>query len=569
MRSRVLCVIMAVAFLTLFVTGCGGSSNDGDRQSTAATTQEAGKTAETTLAEEKGLEDYTDEMKITAYQGMNYGGPSSGQDTEYAKYVKKRFKINVDEFVWPAGEDVYQKIGTFIASGDMPDIIQAPVDAKGKVLFNSLAEAGMVLDVEPYLNQYCPETMKYFTPTILDAYRYVEDNKLYVVPGFAVNPDLKDELTVAVNQVLIYREDLLKKIGMDVPKTPDELYNVLKAIKGQKASSGKDIIPFSPLYMGAEIQGNIGGMFGIQKYHARLNDAEQKLIDMHEGPEYLAYMKYAAKLFREGLMNPESYSMSWQKLFNELVPNGEVGITVMWPSEILGLNLQLEKNAPGQKYLPMPQPKAEGVGNSELGYISTLGISAIAISKNVSDPERLFKYINWMSGKEGWATMVWGPPSKDSGCWYIGDDGKLIDNKEIQDKKIAENPKWTVDVLGSWAYGLPGILKYTQDLVLDQARQPEELRKMAKDMYDGEIFMDTIFDIFTTSEDGPIAKQKRADVNKIFTEREAKILMNSRTDEQVEEGYNAMMEEAKKAGLQEILKEDYQRYQEVKAKYSK
>jgi len=239
----------------------------------------------------------------------------------------------------------------------------------------------------------------------------------------------------------------------------------------------------------------------------------------------------------------------------------------MWPSTISGLTTLLQKVVPEGNYMPMPLPKADGVGDSEYWPVITLGSSAIVISKKVSDPERLFKYLNWMSTNEGWATMVWGPPSKDNGNWFIDDSGKLIDNKELADQKMVD-PKWYPS-LGGWAYGLVGILQYTQDLVLDQAREKEPIRQLAKTMSDSDIFMDTIYDIYSMSPDGPVGQVKKTDITKIFTEQEAKIIMDSKSDQQVEDSYKQMMEAANKAGLIEVLKEDYQRYQEIKTKYSK
>ena len=570
LRMRVLCLLVAFVFLTLSFSGCGGENTSNNGTGTEASTSTAA--VSTTVQEkEKTLEDYTDEMKLTAYQGANYGGPTiPSKDTEYAKYVKEKFKINVDEFVWPAGEDVAQKISTFAASGEMPDIIQAPLDAKNKDVFKQMADSGMLLDVEEYLNKYAPEAMKYFTPTILDVQRNPTDNKLYIIPGYTVNPALKDKLTVDTNEVLIYREDLLKKAGLEVPKTPDEFYNVLKTFKQMDAPNGNKIVPFCPLWNGAPISnvfGIIGAMFGTQKYHAKTNDAEQRLIDVHESPEYLDYLKFTSKLFREGLIHTESYTLGWQKVFNEFLPQGLIGVSVMWPSTISGLTTLLQKVVPEGNYMPMPLPKADGVGDSEYWPVITLGSSAIVISKKVSDPERLFKYLNWMSTNEGWATMVWGPPSKDNGNWFIDDSGKLIDNKELADQKMVD-PKWYPS-LGGWAYGLVGILQYTQDLVLDQAREKEPIRQLAKTMSDSDIFMDTIYDIYSMSPDGPVGQVKKTDITKIFTEQEAKIIMDSKSDQQVEDSYKQMMEAANKAGLIEVLKEDYQRYQEIKTKYSK
>ncbi|UVI33373.1 extracellular solute-binding protein [Paenibacillus spongiae] len=261
--------------------------------------------------------------------------------------------------------------------------------------------------------------------------------------------------------------------------------------------------------------------------------------------------------------------MKWQEAYNDILPKGYAGIANMWPSEIYGLTTVLQKNDPNAKYVPMPLPKAPGVTNSQLERINTLGGSGIVISSKVKDPERLFKYIDWMATNEGWSTMTFGPPSKDNGTWYIDEQGKFIDNEQLQKQKSAEIPRWGVDVLGNWAYGLPGVLKYTQDLLMDEARQPEPLRELAKQQYANEIFIDTVYDIFLNSQPGPVRIAKGIDLDKIFKETEARIIMQSKDDADVEKMYASMMAEAEKAGFTEILKEDYVRYMAVKEKYGK
>lgn len=568
-RSKAILAITAACMLLLAACSSNNNSNSaGSSSKPADSVASSAAPSQTGEAEQevKKLEDYTDEMKLSSYQGAVYGGPTNGPSTEFAKYVKSRFKINVDGFVWPAGEDSQKKISLMAASGEMPDIVLYMIDPPSLQLYNQMADAGMLLDIEPYLEN-SPNLTKYFTKTMLDAFRNPKDGKLYVLPGFTINPELKDELTIAVNEVLMVRQDWLNELKLEVPTTPDELYEVLKAFKAMPAVDGKPVVPYLPLHLGEQISGQIGGMFGIHRYRTAHDDNEKKMIDYHETPDYVEYLKYASKLFREGLIDPESYKLTWQQAYYDMIPKEYVGIASMWPNEIASINGAFEKNNSNANYVPMPLPKAPGVNNSEMAYINTLGGAGIVVSKKVSDPERLFKYLDWLNTNEGWATIAWGPPSKDNGVWYISDDGKLIDNPEVEKQKMAENPKWGADVLGGWAYGLPGILKYTHDLVLDEGRPMNETRALAKKMYDGEIFMDTVFDIYQNAPPGDIRKTKFVDIDKIFKETEARIVMTAKDDAAVEKMYNTMMEQAQKAGLADMLKEDYTRYMEIKAKY--
>jgi ABC-type glycerol-3-phosphate transport system substrate-binding protein len=406
--------------------------------------------------------------------------------------------------------------------------------------------------------------MKYLSPEILDSFRNPSDGKLYVLPEFTVRPDLVEELTVAVNNVLIIREDWLKKLNLSAPKTPDELYSVLKAFKTLPDINGQPVMPYSPLWVGNEINYHFGGMFGIHRYKNAVDDNEQRMIDYREKPEYLEYLKFSSKLFREGLINPEAYKMEWQQVYNDINPRGIVGLQSMWPNSISDINTQLQKVDPNAKMVPIPLPKAPGVEKSMIERINTLGTSAVIINKNFPDPERLFKFMDWQASNEGWASVVWGPPSKDNGSWYIDENGRLIDNFDVEKTKLAENPRWSADVLGGWAYGLYGVLKYTHNLVLDEFRPVNEMRALAKELYKDEIFIDNTYDRFMTLAPGPIRETKGTDLDKIFTETEARIIMTAKDDSDVEKMYQEMMVQANKAGFIDIMKEDYKRYMALK-----
>ncbi|MBB3070892.1 ABC-type glycerol-3-phosphate transport system substrate-binding protein [Paenibacillus baekrokdamisoli] len=511
------------------------------------------------------LEAKNDEMVISAYQGTIYTGPKNGPSTEYAKYIKSRFNINVDRFVWSSGENIKKKISLFAASGEMPDIIQfgvGPGMLPDLQIPHEMADNGMLLNIEPYLNN-SPNLMKYLTPTIIDSYRNPSNGKLYVLPNFAVNEQLIDELTIEVNNVFIVRADWLEKLHLEVPTTPEDFYEMLIAFKKMPDWNGQQVIPYMPFWRGAEIRSHIGAMFGIWKYRTAVDEEAQRMVDYHETKEYLSYLKYAARLYREGLIYPEAYKTDWEDAFYNYIPTPRVGLSNLRPGEITSMNTMLQKLDPKAKYVPMPLPKAPGVGNSEMERINRLGSSAIIISKKVSDPERLFHYLDWMASDEGWATVTFGPPSKENGSWYIDEMGQLIDNPELAAMKKAENPAWESDVLGAWQYGLSGVLKYTRNLILDQSGEPDPIRLLANKMYSSDVYMDISYDILQNLAPGPERAEKGAGLDKLFEEGEARIVMTSTSDADVTVMYEKMMKQAVEAGFLAILKEDYGRYQTV------
>lgn len=562
---RMLSIAIVLAFALTVLAGCGAAS-DGKNSKDPLTTQTTNAETSTVKEEqtqpgEKALEDYTDEMKVTVYYAGGAGSAGSGNN-DYVKYVKERFKINLEDSTWPAGEDAKQKISMYVASGDMPDVIQYNTLRESKTLLDSFAKAGMLVDVESLINSYMPDLKGYYTEDILNAYRNADDNKLYILPSFTINPALKNELSVQSNMVFAINKEIKEKLQLQDPKTPDELYDVLKKMKGQKNSNGESIIPLITIGEtgGFDLQvtknGIMPAMFGLYTERLKVDEANSKMVIPFENPLYLKYLQYMSKLFREGLINPETFSSTWQQNLDKMYSN-RAGFVSNWPGTV-------NKDAQTYVYEPVPMIKDQGVTDSKFWLAPSLGWSCAVISKKTSDPVRLAKFINWQVSKEGWPYTVAGPASKEDGQWYI-ENGKSYENLEITKKKKEENPKWDSQVKGAWAYWICGILKYEPFRYYDvTSPEQREWYTKALEIYKPEVTFDTKYEIFMASAPGAIRSEKWPAIEKILLESEAKAMMSGKDDTDVEKMYKTMMEEANKAGLIEVLKEDYERYIKMK-----
>ncbi len=123
------------------------------------------------------------------------------------------------------GEDMANKIKTYNASGDMPDVFWNDAG-----FFTSLNQAGNIMDLTPhitkdgFLNKYkVPEALKHF------------DGKIY---------SLSSGADTYFTPVIFYHKDLFEKAGAKVPQTFDELIEVSKKLKDSGvvpvATPGKD-----------------------------------------------------------------------------------------------------------------------------------------------------------------------------------------------------------------------------------------------------------------------------------------------------------------------------------------
>lgn len=127
--------------------------------------------------------------------------------------IAKEFpNIEVEFEPGGGGEDMANKMKTYNASGDMPDIFWNDAG-----FFTSLNQAGNIMDLSSYitedgfLNKYkVPEALKHF------------DGKIY---------SLSSGADTYFSPVIFYHKDLFEKAGAQVPQSFDELIEVSKKIK--------------------------------------------------------------------------------------------------------------------------------------------------------------------------------------------------------------------------------------------------------------------------------------------------------------------------------------------------
>jgi raffinose/stachyose/melibiose transport system substrate-binding protein len=123
------------------------------------------------------------------------------------------------------GEDMANKLKTYNASGDMPDVFWNDAG-----YFTSLNQAGNIMDLTShitesgFLNKYkVPEALKHF------------DGKIY---------SLSSGADTYFTPVIFYHKDLFEQAGVQVPQTFDELIEVSKKLKENGivpvATPGKD-----------------------------------------------------------------------------------------------------------------------------------------------------------------------------------------------------------------------------------------------------------------------------------------------------------------------------------------
>ena len=178
----------------------------------------------------------------------------------------------------------------------------------GKASESMFGSQGLVLPLNEYLDTISVGYKAAFEE--LDGLRdYITtpDGNIYSLPN------VDGSLHVQYNMKLWLNTTWLDNLGLSMPTTTDEFYNVLKAFKEQDANGNgnpNDEIPFSTVTSGAgtQIDGFLMNPFQQTSENTKLYIDNGVVTYAPVQDNYKEGLKYLNKLWAEGLINPESFT---------------------------------------------------------------------------------------------------------------------------------------------------------------------------------------------------------------------------------------------------------------------
>ena len=151
---------------------------------------------------------------------VNYADGEDQYNNVYYNAYRDNLGITLDFQICASGDEYSQKVTLAIASDDLPDLLYLPVAE-----YSQLAEAGKLAPLDDVLEQYGSELTKKNLNSdggkILEAAK--RNDVLYGIPS--------GNAERIPSQFLWIRKDWLDKLGLDVPKTLDDVVEVARAFK--------------------------------------------------------------------------------------------------------------------------------------------------------------------------------------------------------------------------------------------------------------------------------------------------------------------------------------------------
>ena len=296
-----------------------------------------------------------------------------------------------------------EKINLMFASDELPDMLLLNWNKLGGAL--KCASDGQIISLDEQLQKYAPNFTKLLAEN-KTIYAQLTEADGYVYQF----PFIRGEQQLRVFQGFQIRQDWLSKLGLSVPKTRDEIYEVLKAFKERDPNgNGKaDEIPYI-----AEKSYGIDRMFnfwGMDEFYIDNGKVKAGWLQ----PEFKEYVQWVKKLYDEGLLDPD-YAITDRKQFDSKVSNEQGGAWYGLAGSTLGrLTTLMKPKVPdfkiaGMPWLAAPDGKSYAV-NSE--YVSCVTDLAYAISSQCKNVKAAVKWLDYGYSEEGSRTLNFGIEGK-------------------------------------------------------------------------------------------------------------------------------------------------------------
>jgi putative aldouronate transport system substrate-binding protein len=275
--------------------------------------------------------------KITLRVAFNANPELPSDLNTQALSIKTEEATNIHiDWIQIPGAGWTERKNLMLATGDLPDLFEAQLNADDLTRYGP---DGTFIPMQDLIEKYAPNfTRLYEEMPALDAYITAPDGNKYGVARINAGP------WMPVNGQGMINKMWLDKLGLAVPKTIDEFYEVLKAFKTRDPNgNGKaDEIPLTFSTAGSSTITHIGGLswlvssFGLGIGGNNFNEVyagvvDGKVINMAARPEFKEAIAYISKLYQEGLVDVEGFTLTGAEVTAKLnAEPGIIGYTQIW-----------------------------------------------------------------------------------------------------------------------------------------------------------------------------------------------------------------------------------------------
>ena len=389
-QKQIIALVSATALAATALAGCGKTSEE-NTQTTAV------KEAEGTAKEDLPFSKYAETVTVHLGGSMNPNAKipdgMSYEDNSYTRFLKDDLNIKV-VYDWVASSSDYdEKMNLCIGSGTIPEMMNV-----NATQYRALLKYDMIQPLDQYFEDYASDKLKGFVKSGGEELKKCITNdkgEMMAIPAPAITAG-------GINEMWI-RQDWLDNLGLEVPRTWDEMAAVAEAFVTQDPDGNGEADTIGILGPGNSDHMNaIGGnQFGLDPLFSSFQSYPQYWLQDEDGtvkygsiqPETRVALEKIQKLYTDKLIDPE---MLVRSNCQEAVLSGKVGIFFgpWWCGYTVG-DATLAGEADWRAYFT---PLAEDGGYYT--HMAEPTTQYVVASKSCKNPEAAFKIINYEIANE-------------------------------------------------------------------------------------------------------------------------------------------------------------------------
>ena len=385
-QKQIIALVSATALAATALAGCGKTSEE-STQTTAVSE------AEGTAKEDLPLSKYPETVTVHLGGSLNPNAKlpegMSYENNSYLDFLSEDLNIKV-VYDWIASSsDFDEKMNLCIGSGTIPELMNV-----NATQYRALLKYDMIQPLDQYFDDYASDTLKGYVESGGEELKKCISNdkgEMMAIPATNITAG-------GINEMWI-RQDWLDNLGLEVPRTWDELAAVAEAFVTQDPDGNGEADTIGILGPGNTDHMNaIGGnQFGLDPLFSSFQSYPQYWLQDEDGtvkygsiqPETRTALEKIQKLYTDKLIDTE---MLVRNNCQEAILSGKVGIffgpwwigytvsdaTLAGEADWRAYFTPLSED--GKYYTHMPDPTS----------------TYVVVSKSCKNPEAAIKIINYL-----------------------------------------------------------------------------------------------------------------------------------------------------------------------------
>lgn len=340
-------------------------------------------------------------------------------EVETTAIMEERFGVEFDITATGWGNEYRQRQQIVMASGDYPEIMTIENNAT-EIDYGT---SGALLPLNEHFDDF-PNLANYIPPDQWDVMRFPDGN-IYTVPTTSATAD---GTPISQTRVLNYRTDWLEELGLDVPETTEDYFDVAVAFSTQDPDGNGRDDTYALGGQDGDIQFFVAIMGAFGAGRNIWTEVDGEIVNLALQPGAKDALRYLNELWEAGAIDPEfitDNSDRWrQKWLTGVYGAPYIFGHLADENNYDGFREQFKENVPDGEWVigpPLAAPGYEDVAHAG-EKLSTRGWMRSTIVAPSENAEAALPILDFMASEEGRLQYTYGEEGTD---YEINPDGSV------------------------------------------------------------------------------------------------------------------------------------------------